>query len=977
MSEPTQSLSEEQLFDTALALPPERRAAYVQSRAGGDRALIGRVLDLLAAHATAGIFLETPAVRARASAAEAEIPDGPGTVIGPYELIDELGEGGFGIVYRARQSAPVKREVALKIIKLGMDTRQVIARFGAERQALAVMDHPNIASVLDAGATSTGRPYFVMELVEGEEITRYCDRHQLTTTERIRLFQDICEALHHAHQRGLIHRDIKPSNILVASRDGRHAAKVIDFGIAKATKQRLGEETVHTEAGQFIGTPVYMSPEQAEHGESDIDTRSDIYSLGVVLYELLTGSPPFEAADLRGRALAEIQTFIREHQPVAPSGRVTRLGDRESTVAAARQVEIGHLSSQLRGDLDWIVMKSLEKERERRYDSAQALSEDLGRFLDHLPVLASPPSRLYRVRKFVRRHRIAVAAGAGVVAALLIGVALMMVGFLRANEQARIAGEQRDILTEVIQANSSSRATRESLRGAEELDAALIEAFGIGSPLLIGARRLSAERMDSEGRFEEATALYRTVLADIVAQFGPDSPERVSVLLQLGRMHVRSGDTQDAKQEFERALNLEQAAFEGPSYQLNGARLGLAEILAGDDQNESSLALLAEANRLAREQTPEDFNGRVRVCNAYTSGAIRAREHLLALPAFDELIDLTDQMYPGPTLRRAEVRYSFAAWARGTEEIAAFHGEQRMREALAIYEQIGDTTSIDVVRVQSLLATSLLSHQDPESIQEGFALSDRAIDNVRVIYGDPSPELLSALSSHATGLDRHGLRARALTALLEVIELRRALHGADAEVSTQKDALERITDAIVKDPSLPLGHMDLRVARDAARLLDRENQNRGYQGYSQLYALARLRTGDATFAFERIGGLMGYERPKNKTLHPYDLAVGALAQHTSGSPVKAEELLTEASALAASPQYASDRRTQEMVRFAVGMVRGVKGPTAQSAAEVQAQSPGGAGSAPAEIRPEVQPGPGIAADPTQLLRSLFGFGAGG
>jgi serine/threonine protein kinase/TolB-like protein/Flp pilus assembly protein TadD len=452
-STPTRDGRSAEILERALELTGEARAAYLEGACGADEALQAEIRSLLAAHDEAGEFMSAPtSPLGQADVTKAgPLTEGPGTVIGRYKILQAIGEGGFGAVYMAQQTEPVKRKVALKIIKLGMDTKQVIGRFEAERQALALMDHPNIAKVLDAGATGTGRPYFVMELVRGVPITEYCDSAGLGTEERLALFVQVCGAVQHAHQKGIIHRDIKPSNVLVTLHDGTPVPKVIDFGIAKATNQELTQRTVFTEFRQFLGTPEYMSPEQAEMSGLDVDTRTDIYSLGVLLYELLTGTTPFDPDTLRSAAYGEIQRIIREIEPPKPSTRVSTLGARSSVVAKCRDTEPAALRRIIRGDLDWIVMKALEKDRTRRYETANGLALDIRRYLANEPVLASPPRASYRLGKFVRRNRVVVTAGSAVVVALVAGITLASVALVQAKrdrdryrEAEIVAAQERD-----------------------------------------------------------------------------------------------------------------------------------------------------------------------------------------------------------------------------------------------------------------------------------------------------------------------------------------------------------------------------------------------------------------------------------------------------------------------------------------------------------------------------------------------------
>jgi len=464
-----------EIFSQARQLSLAEREAFVRMACEGDAGLQREIESLLTAHEAQGEFLANP-TGGEAVTMSSKPLEGPGSVIDGYRLLQLIGEGGFGAVYLAEQREPVVRKVALKIIKLGMDTHRVIARFEAERQALAMMDHPNIAKVLGAGATAAGRPYFVMELVAGEPITVYCDKNGLSIDERLDLFAQVCHAVQHAHTKGIIHRDLKPSNVLVSMQDGKPFAKVIDFGIAKATSggARLTDKTLFTEHRALIGTPEYMSPEQAE-GSLDIDTRCDIYSLGVLLYELLTGAAPFDGRRLRSAAWDEMLRIIREEDPPKPSTRLSALslspigrgarGEGESSLAAIatqRHIEPGKLTRLVRGDLDWIVMKCLEKNRARRYETANALAQDIERHLSHEPVTAGPPSRVYRIRKFVRRHRAGTAAAALVSVAILLGLGGTSWGILWAlNERDRATNEAGRADREATEAMNRAKETQQ------------------------------------------------------------------------------------------------------------------------------------------------------------------------------------------------------------------------------------------------------------------------------------------------------------------------------------------------------------------------------------------------------------------------------------------------------------------------------------------------------------------------------------
>jgi eukaryotic-like serine/threonine-protein kinase len=456
---------EEEIFLQALEIEVgPAREAYLDEACGGDATLREKAEKLVEAHEEPASILETFGSMGAPTGERAR------DQIGSYELLEELGAGGMGTVWLAQQSEPVVRKVALKIIRLGMDTKEVVSRFEAERQALAMMDHPNIAKVFDAGATETGRPYFVMELVKGIAITRYCDQEKLGTKERLDLFIKACQAIQHAHQKGIIHRDIKPSNIMVTLHDGVPVPKVIDFGIAKATEGRLTDATVYTQLHQFIGTPAYMSPEQAEMSSLDIDTRSDIYSLGVLLYELLAGSPPFDGRELMSQGLDAMRRTIREKEPVRPSLRLATLrGVELTTTAKRRAIEAPKLIHLLKGDLDWVVMKCLEKERARRYETANGLAADLKRYLNTEPVVARPPSRYYVFQKNVRRHKLAFAAVTAVTVTLCLGILVSNWQTVRAKQAERRA-TQSELLAkaEAVRANEQQRLAEERLTSTQQ-----------------------------------------------------------------------------------------------------------------------------------------------------------------------------------------------------------------------------------------------------------------------------------------------------------------------------------------------------------------------------------------------------------------------------------------------------------------------------------------------------------------------------
>lgn len=628
-------VSEKDLFSQALDLPEAARAAFLARACAGDQARRARIEDLLHAHDAAGGFLDAP-LEPGGPPQDGHPPElCPGGRIGHYRLLEKIGEGGWGVVYRAGQEEPVRRIVALKVLKPGMDTRAVIARFEAERQALAMMDHPNIARVFDAGATPTGHPFFVMELVEGVRITDYCDEHHLGTAERLALFSQVCHAVQHAHQKGIIHRDLKPSNILVASVDGAPACKVIDFGIARAAQGRLPNQTAFTAFEKFAGTPAYMSPEQIGLDGAHADTRSDVYSLGVLLYELLTGRPPFDPATLAQAGLHEIHRIICEVEPPRPSTRLGTLSQADrAEIARLRSTAPARLSSLLRGDLEWIALRCLEKSPARRYETADALAKDITRHLAGKPVDARAPSTAYLLGKSILRHRFAY-AGATLSTSALIGVLLLVTSMYQRERTAREAAETAErhnaevvrFVADVLRDFGSSSETgpsanldNDAARWRAILD--MVAAHGLerfaSQPELDAEFRSVIGRIQFDlGRYELAESMLRSALARRKAVHGPDHARVAQTLTDLGIAQGLHRRWTDSLESLQAALAMNRRLFgpESPAVAASWEVLALA--YANVPDNSASLQARREALAIwNRTVGPEDVR------------AVRASEEL-------------------------------------------------------------------------------------------------------------------------------------------------------------------------------------------------------------------------------------------------------------------------------------------------------------------------------------------------------------
>jgi tetratricopeptide (TPR) repeat protein len=730
--------SAKEVFGEVVELPADQRAAFLDRACAGDAALRAKVEALLRVYGSAGGFLRSPTQGA------GDIGERPGIIVGRYRLLESIGEGGFGVVFMAEQREPVVRRVAIKIIKAGMDTRLVIARFEAERQALAMMDHPNIATVLDAGETESGRPYFVMELVKGEPITTYCNRNALSPRERMDLFVQVCHAVQHAHGKGIIHRDLKPSNVLVTMIDGKPLPKVIDFGVAKAMSGRLTDKTLFTEFRQLIGTPEYMSPEQAAHSGVDVDTRSDVYSLGVLLYEMLTGSPPFDGQRLRSAAWDEMLRIIREEEPPKPSMRLSSVKRATASVAAPR--EPAQLARFVRGDLDWIVMKCLEKDRARRYETVNGLAMDVQRHLDGGAVLAAPPSVAYRLRKFVRRNRATAGTAGGIALALVLGLGAASYGLVQAGRERDVARSllnrveaTLDFLREVVTMADPAQARGGNLTLREALDAHArrVDEGALRQQPLVEAdvRTWIGETFAALAVYDQAETQYLAAIGILSRVLGPEHRETLRVRTKLMQSYVACSRHESAESIGREVLDAQRRVL--------------------GSKHPDTLATLSELSRVLQRAA------KYREAEAAAREVIRGREHALGRDHPD-------------TAEAMGYLAHVLVFLNGAAEAVTL-----CREAVEITQRALGPEHPRTLEAMHFLGLSL---NRLDRLEEAESLERRVLAARRRILGADHTDTLRTLSNLGDTLDRAGKRDEAERVEREAFEgLRRTLGPGNAK----------------------------------------------------------------------------------------------------------------------------------------------------------------------------------------------------
>jgi serine/threonine protein kinase/tetratricopeptide (TPR) repeat protein len=791
----------EAILAAAVAIDAEaERRRYLDNACAGDAALRGRLDELVDNHFRAGSFLEPP-VSPR-SAGDQRVSERPGTTIGAYRLMEQIGEGGMGTVWMAQQVEPVKRLVALKLIKPGMDSKKVLARFEAERQALALMDHPNIARVFDAGTTETGRPFFVMELVKGVPLTKYCDEHRLTPCQRLELFIPICQAIQHAHQKGIIHRDIKPSNVLVALYDGKPVPKVIDFGIAKAMGQQLAEQTLVTGFGNIVGTLEYMSPEQAEMNQLDIDTRSDIYSLGVLLYELLTGSTPLDKKRLKEAAFMEVLRVIREEEPPRPSMRLSDSRETLPSISAQRQMEPAKLTKFVRGELDWIVMKALEKDRSRRYESAGTFAADVERYLKDEPVSAGPPGAGYRLRKFLRRNRGPVLAASLVILALVVGVIGTSLGLVRAQQAQRAEAERaegerraketaRQRLTQIERANEilgsvfkdldpqnieNEGKPLQALLG-ERLDqaAAQLEGEVIGDPLAVARMQMILGQSQlSLGYSPKAIRLFIKARTTFTAEQGADHPDTLNAMNELARGYYDDGDLDRSVSLFKETLERRKATL-GPDHA--DTLQGMNDLAGGYralHQLDLAVPLLKETLERRKATLGPDAPEMLESMNSLALAYLDFAEPNSAIPLFEAALKGRKRKLPANHADVLQSMNNLALAYRAAGKVGL--SVPLLKETL---DRVKEKLGADHPYVLKTMNNLALSYHDDGKLDLALPLYAEVLRRTKVKFPADHPDTLRSMGNLAWGYHAAGKLDLAVPLYQETLTLLKAKFGPD------------------------------------------------------------------------------------------------------------------------------------------------------------------------------------------------------
>jgi serine/threonine protein kinase/tetratricopeptide (TPR) repeat protein len=895
---------EEAIFYAAVKLKsPVERSAYLKGACGNDIDLLRRIEALLSARDAEDDFLKVPAFDADTTLNDSPLIEGPGTMVGRYKLLQLIGEGGFGVVYMAEQQEPIRRKVALKIIKLGMDTKQVIARFEAERQALAIMDHPNIARVFDAGATDTGRPYFVMELVKGVPVTEYCDKNNLDTRQRLELFIDVCKAVQHAHQKGIIHRDIKPSNIMITLHDSKPVPKIIDFGIAKATQHRLTEKTLFTEYRQFIGTPEYMSPEQAEMSGLDIDTRTDIYSLGVLLYELLTGSTPFESDKLRSAAYDELRRIIREDEPPRPSTRLKTLGDTLTGIAKHRHAQPGELCRIIRGDLDWVVMKALEKDRTRRYETASELAMDIERHLRDEPVSAGPPSVRYRLHKFVRRHRTVVASGLLVVAAIVGGLVVSTTMYFRAEQALRMEAAAR---AEAERQAGVSQAVNEFLNKdllasfdpykARGREVTVMEILDTAAEKLEGkfkdAPSIDASIRDTLGttymnlgKYKAAEPHLERALELRRSQFGGEHPDTLKSMADLGLLYNYQGRYNEAEPLFAKALEIRRRVLgeENPDTLWYMGDLGWLYVSQGRYNEAEPLFVkaLEIRRRVLGEENPDTLNSMNSLGELYS----RQGRYNEAEPLFVKALEIRRRVlgeeHPDTLESIHSLGWMYCNQGRYNE------AEPLFVRVLEIQRRVLGEENPDTLNSMSSLG-DLYSRQG--RYDEAEPLFPRALEGKRRVLGEEHPNTLLSMTDLGWLYCNRGRYNEAEPLFVKTLEIQRRVLGEE-----HPDTLNSIKNLAVLVEHL--GSLGMEQ----------------YKAGANEQAVATLKRVDE------------YRRTVlNSKSHPPDIAYLAMALHRLGRAEEAKVTLDRLRDLLKDERFAEDEKAKACLAEAEKLISGKK-----------------------------------------------------